>query len=272
MPQSSELKVSVYGLDGRKKKEMKLPSVFSRRIEPELIERAVLSIQSAKKQKQGTKPNAGRDNTAQYRGVRALPMVERSINIGRARLPRLKNRRMRISGRVAGIPRAVGGPKAHPPKPEKKTAEKINKKEKKKALLSALAATASKERVLARHVLEKETTLPVVVVDSFGDLSKTREVVKALKAIGIAADLENAKKKTKKKSSKGKRRGRTKKKKKSILIVTAKKAGVYRAARNLTGVSITPVSRLNADVLAPGGVPGRLTVFTESAIAELEKW
>jgi len=272
LPQSSELKVPVYGLDGSKKKEVKLPRVFSEQLEPELIERAVLSIQSAAKQRQGTKPRAGRDNTAEYRGVRALPAVDRGINIGRARLPRLKNRRLHISGRVASIPRAVGGPKAHPPKPEKKIVEKINKKEKRKALKSALAATALKKLVLARHVIEKDMPMPVVVEDSFGELSKTKDVLKALKAIGIASDLENAKKKTKKKSGKGKRRGRSKKKKKSVLIVTVEKKPVYKAARNLTGVNITTLKELNANVLAPGGVPGRLAVFTESAIAELEKW
>ena len=264
--------VPVYSVDGRKLKEEELPEVFSSDFEPELIERAVLSIQSARKQSQGVKPRAGRDNTAEYRGSRNLPFTGRTINIGRARLPRMKNRRTLIAGRVASIPRAVGGPKAHPPKAEKKTIEKINRKEKRKALRSALASTRDFSLVSRRHLLEKEIALPLVVEDKFEGFSKTKDVLKAFKAIGISKDLESAKKKTKRKSGKGRRRGRTKKKKKSILIVTGKKAAVYRAARNLVGVDITPLKGLNAELLAPGGVPGRLTVFTESALDALRKW
>lgn len=273
MPQKQhEITVPVYSVEGKKLREEKLPQIFSEALEPELIERAVLSIQSARKQKQGVKPMAGRLNTAEYRGSRQLPWTQRTINVGRARLPRLKNRRTLIAGKVAGIPRAVGGPKAHPPKVEKRIKEKINKKEKRKAFKSAIASTREFALVSKRHSLKKEIPLPIVVEDKFEELNKTREVVNALKAIGISTDLENAKKKTKKRAGKGKRRGRIKKEKKSLLIVTAKNAAVYRAARNLVGVDVSPVSELNAELLAPGGMPGRLTIFTESALARLREW
>jgi len=273
LPQNSiELSVPVFGLDGVKGKTLKLPRVFSERLEPELIARAVLAIQTSKKQAQGTKPRAGRENTAEYRGMRGLPQGQRGINVGHARLPRLKNRTMILSGRVAGIPRAVGGPKAHPPKAEKKFVEKINKKEKRKALKSAVASSANKELVSNRHRIADSVIVPIVVVDKFEDISKTRDVLAFFEAIGIKTDTDNAKDKTKRKSGKGKRRGRTKKKKKSVLIVTGKNSAVYRAARNLIGVDIVPVNEVNADLFAPGGLPGRLTVFTESAIAWMEKW
>ena len=95
----------------------------------ELIKRAVLSIQSARVQPQGTYTNAGRDYTARYRGMRRLGNMHRTINVGVARKPRLKNRRYLLQGNVATIPGTVGGPRAHPIKTEKTIAEKINKKD-----------------------------------------------------------------------------------------------------------------------------------------------
>ncbi len=270
MPQrQSDISVPVYSIEGKKLKEEKLPAVFSTEFDPELIRRAVLAMQTAAKQPQGTKKTAGRDNTARYRGCRDLPTAERGINVGKARLPRLNNRSTRLAGRVASIPRAVGGPKAHPPKAEKNYIEKINKKERKKAFKSALACTTDFELVSARHRIER-VQLPFVVEDKFEAISKTQEVLKALSALGLGRDIDNAKDKTKRRSGKGRRRGRIKKVKKSLLIVTGKKSAVYKAARNLPGVEISCVKELNSELLAPGGQPGRLTVFTESAIAELK--
>jgi large subunit ribosomal protein L4e len=62
-------------------------------------------------------------------------------------------------------------------------------------------------------------------------------------------------------------RGRRFKQRKSLLIVTAEKP--LKAARNLAGVDAISLSQLNTELLAPGTLPGRLTVFTESAILKL---
>ena len=100
---------------------------------------------------------------------------------------------------------------------------------------------------------------------------KTKEVLNVLERLGLSGDIAYAKKKTKRRAGKGKARGRKLKKKKSILIITSKEASVYRAARNLIGVDICSVSNLNAELLAPGGMPGRLTIWTESAIKKLDE-
>jgi len=268
LPQSKN-SISVFSIDGKKVREITLPKVFSLEVEPELIMRAVLSIQSAKKQPQGVKPFAGRGGSAEYRGTRDLPSMERGINVGRARLPRKKNERGLLAGDVAKVPQAVGGPKAHPPKVEAVRKEKINKKEKRKALQSAIASCALKELVEKRHKFDA-TELPIVVEDKFEEISKTKDVISAMKAIGVYSDVEYAKSKRKRRSGKGKKRGRKFKKKKSILIVTSKKAPVFKAARNLEGVEIVPVNELNAELLAPGGMPGRLTVWSESAVKGVE--
>ncbi len=263
------MKASVYSIEGKQLREIELPKAFAHPLNRELIKRAVLSIQSKRKQPKGSNVRAGRDNTAEARSRRVLPHTERTINVGRARLPRMKNRRHLLYGRVARVPQAVGGARAHPPKSEKKIGEEINKKEKRKALLSAIAASSNRELVGERHLLPEGTKLPLVVESSFGELQKTREVLDAFKALNVLADIENAKRKRRKRSGKGKRRGRKKKQKKSVLIVTKGNTKVYRAARNLPGVDVSSVESLNVELFAPGCKPGRLVLWTEDAVKVL---
>ena len=59
---------------------------------------------------------------------------------GVSRVPRLKNGR-----KAAGIPMAVGGRSSHAPQPNADYTEKVNKKERRKAIRSAIAATASQD-------------------------------------------------------------------------------------------------------------------------------
>jgi large subunit ribosomal protein L4e len=55
------------------------------------------------------------------------------------------------------------------------------------------------------------------------------------------------------------------------LIVVAENRGIFNAAGNLPGVTIAAVNVLNAEMLAPGAHPGRLTVWTNGAIEQLDK-
>ena len=263
-------KVAVYSLSGKKTGEVSLPDVFSADYDPALIKRAVLAGISARIQPKGNYRESGRDNSAIYRGRRSLPQGQRSINVGNARLPRMKNRRMLVSGMVARVPEAVGGPKAHPPKPEQVRKEKINKKERRKAFASAIAATTIPELVGRKHKFETGLVLPVVIEDKFAELEKTNEVVKVLKTLKLYQDVESTRKKRKIRAGKGKRRGRKYKKRKSILIVTEKNSNVYRAARNLEGVEVSSVRNLSTELLAPGTEAGRLTLWSLSAVKALE--
>lgn len=265
------MKASVFSLDGRKSGEIELARAFGSSVDAGLIKRAVLSIRSMAIQPKGTCLLAGRDNTARYRGRRSLPASDRGINVEHARLPRLNNRRGRLYGRVAGVPRAVGGPKAHPPKAEKIAGERINKKEKRAALNSAIAASAKRNLVAARHVVADGIELPIVVEDKLELVAGTKELKAVLAALKVLPDVEDAKKKARRRAGKGKMRGRKKKQKKSILIVTGKNAAVFRAARNLPGVEICVARNLNAELLAPGCVPGRLVVWSESAMKALDE-
>lgn len=264
------MKAAIYGLDGKKSGEIELPKLFSTAVDKSLIKRAVLSIQSSKIQPKGPFSRAGLENSAVYRGSRHLPTIQRSINVGHARLPRTKERRGLLQGRVAKVPEAVGGKRAHPLKPEKLVAERINKKEKKKATESAIAATTKKELVSGRGHLIGKFELPLIVENKLESLKKTKDVIDFLKAMDIFQDVERAKNNRKIRSGKGKRRGRKYKRVKSVLFVAGESTQLFKAARNIEGVDIVPVNNLNADLLAPGTEPGRLTVWTENAVKKMK--
>jgi len=257
------MKAHVYSVDGKKGKEIALPEVFGEKYLPEVIRRAVVSRQSKALQKKGSDVLAGFRTTAEYIGRRSA--FRTGINIARARLPRIKPGGGGL-GRVARVPHAVGGRRAHPPKVEKVIVKRINKKEQALALRSAIAATASKSLVEARgHKLDGVAEVPLVFEDALEGLTKTKEAVKALKSVGLGSDLERAKKK-KVRAGKATRRGKKHKTRKSVVVVVTKGG---KAFKNVPGVDVMTVRAMNVEMLAPGSHAGRLAVYTESAIKEL---
>jgi len=250
--------VKVFDLNGKPVGKIKLPPIFATPIRPDVIKRAVLAIQSTRFQPQGRDPMAGKRTSAESRGV----------GLGIARIPRIKG----PVGRGAFAPGTVGGRLAHPPTPEKKIVKRIPKKEKRLALFSAIAATASKEMVVSRgHAIEGIPQIPLVVTDELESLKKTKDVEEALIKLGVLADLYRVRESTKVRAGKGKMRGRRIKQAVGPLIVVAEDKGLGEAARNIPGVDVVPVRSLNAEVLAPGTHPGRLTIWTASAIETLDK-
>ncbi len=246
----------VLNLDGSVVEEIELPDVFKEEYRPDIIKRAVLAIQSHRRQPYGKNPLAGTDYAWENWGP----------GYGYARVPRIKH-----GSRAVAVPQAVGGRKAHPPKVQKKWAEKINKKEMRKALRSAIAATANEKIVRERnHVFEGN--LPKIVVDDLQSIKKTKDVIRVLKAIGVYGDVERAKERKRQRAGKGKMRGRRYVLKKSVLIVVHGDDGILKSAKNLPGVDVVLVKDLNVELLAPGCKAGRLTVWTKSAIEYLRGW
>lgn len=263
------MKANVLGMDGSVKSSLELPAVFETEYKPKLIKRAALALQTTKKQPKGNDQRAGKKNTADYFGYRGVPAYRRTINVEHARLPRMQNRGAVLYGRVAYVPQSVGGHRAHGLKAWETIVEKINKKERRLALKSAIAATNDKKLVALRFIFDKE--LPIIVEDQFEDVKKTAQVVEVLNKVGVGKDLENAKDKIRRRAGRGKSRGRVWKGKKSVLIVTGKNSPLLKASRNLPGVEAVTTQSLNVDLLAPGAEAGRLVVWTKSAVEELGK-
>jgi len=248
----------IHNLKGKPIGKIKLPSVFGTSLRPDVIKRAVLAMQSNRFQPQGRDPMAGKRTTAESRGV----------NLGISRIPRIKGPR----GRGALAPGTVGGRAAHPPDSRKKIVKRIPKKERRLALLSAIAATASKEVVASRgHSIEDVREIPLIVENELEGLKRAKEVEEALINLGVLADIYRVKESRKIRAGRGKRRGRKIKQGVGPLIVVAEDKGIVDAARNIPGVDVVTVSNLNAETLAPGIHPGRLTIWTNSAIEKLDE-
>jgi len=107
-------------------------------------------------------------------------------------------------------------------------------------------------------------------VDEIQSLKKTKDIEEALINIGVCADIFRVKESRKVRAGKGKMRGRKMKQAVGPLLVITKNEGVAEAARNLPGVDVVSVENLNAELLAPGTHPGRLTVWTNSAFEKVE--
>ncbi len=254
-------KVKVLSLKGESIEEIKtIPEVFTVPYRPDLIKRAFLAALTASRQAQGRDPMAGKRTTALSWGV----------GYGIARVPRVKGSGYPEASAGAFAPMTVGGYKVKAPKVEKVIRERINKKERRLAIASAIAATSEPKIVESRgHILPKNIELPIIVEDSIEDIEKTSELVSILKKLGLYDDIIRVKERIKIRAGKGKRRGRRYKEGKSLLIVVNKSGKIMKAARNLSGVDVVNVRRLSILDLAPGGRAGRLTLWSKSAFNEL---
>ena len=249
---------NIYNLQGKPTAKTTLPSIFDTPLRPDIIKRAVLATQTSRLQPQGRDSMAGKRTTAESRGTGS----------GISRVPRLKGG----GGRAKFAPSTVGGRQPHPPTAQKRIVKRIPRKEAKLALLSAIAATASKATVKSRgHEIANVPQIPLVVTDEIAELKRTKDFEEILAALGLADDVSRVRNSRKIRAGKGKRRGRKMKQAVGPLIVIAEDKGLQEAASNIPGVDVALVNALNAELLAPGTHAGRLTVWSFGAIEQLGK-
>ncbi len=249
------MNVPVYSKDGKKGSEVELPSVFSTEVRADLIRKAVKVSRANRRQRYGANPVAGERHATASVGK----------GKGASRVPRL------TQGRNAALaPNVVGGRRAHPPSALKSWVLRMNKKERRLAIASALAATADGELVAARgHKTEGVQAFPIVVDDAFSGVQKAKDMTAFLESIGVTEDLTRAREGKHVRAGMGTLRARRYKTPKSVLFVTVD--GNVPAVRNLTGVDVVAAKNLGAEHLAPGGDMGRLTVYTTGALEHLKE-
>jgi len=261
------MKLQVLSISKEEIGKQDLPIQFNEEIRPDLIKRAVISIQGNKRQAYGADPMAGKRASAEL--SRRRHVYKTSYGYGISRVPRkiMSSRGTRMNWVGAFAPGTVGGRKAHPPKASKNWTKKINKKERRKAIRSAIAATLSKELVGKNHIIPDN--YPFIIENKLESLKKTKQVRDVLKKIGLGKELERVSEKTIR-SGKGKKRGRKYKTKVGPLIIVSKDCALLKAARNIAGINAIIVKSINVKTLAPSANPGRLTIWTQDAIKELE--
>ncbi len=249
-------KLNVYDLNGNVVSEVELPYIFNYPVRKDIIRRAFISSLTARIQPKGRDLLAGKRRVGESWG----------INRSLARVPRLDNSRAVIA------PMTRGGRLAHPPRVNAKIREEVNDKERVLAIISALSAVSEVSMVRGRGHITDHEQLPVLVVDKFEDLNITSDVKKALMALKLWDDVVRAKDSVKIVSGKGKMRGRKYRNPKSLLaVVSSSDVPVVKALRNLPGVDVVPANSISVEALAPGGIPGRLTLITLKALDIISK-
>lgn len=263
------MKLSVMDKENKEVGKIDLPPVFDTPVREDIIKRAVEAIDSANRQPYGADPEAGKKHSTWM--SRRRRAYRGSYGFGISRIPRkiMSRRGRRLNWVGAFSPGTRGGRRAHPPKATKKIIRKINKKERRLAIRSALSATLSKEWA-ARRGHKVPGSYPFVIDTSFEGMKKTAELRKSLVAMGFADELKRTDSK-KIRAGKGKARGRKYKTKTGPLVVASEECSLLKAAGNLPGVETAVVKNINSRMLAPGAVPGRLTLFTKKAIEAMKE-
>lgn len=263
------MKLKILDTNKAEKGSKELPAIFSEPVRQDLIKRAVEALQANARQPYGAAPLAGKKASSKL--SRRRRDYKTSYGHGMSRSPRkmLSRNGTRFNWVGAFAPNTVGGRPAHPPKPCTIFSKKINTKENRKAIRGAVAATLNKELVKTRgHIAPAE--YPFIISNEFEAISKTKKAYEALLKLGLEQELARAEEKTIR-AGKSKLRGRHYRKRKSVLFVVGKECPLIKASANIPGIETVTVNQLNAELLAPGTVPGRLTLFTESAIERLDK-
>jgi len=259
------MKTDVLDLNGKKLKDINVPSCFLQKIREDII----LKVLETKKTKQPYAPSpvAGKQHSASGIIHRKRHSWKISYGRGISRVPRkiMSRRGSQFNWVGAEIAGNTGGRRAHPPKILSivKT-KKINKKEMRTALISALSATANEKEIRKKYPSLKDKKLrnvPIIAESKITSLN-TKKLLESLKKI-LEGAFEIAIKKKDIRSGKGKFRGRKYKESSGALLVTGQNEKIKT---NL----IDSVNTKNLSVidLAKGG-QGRLTIYTENAIKDL---
>ena len=262
-----------FSVEAKQGKAITLPDSFSTEIRTDLIRSAVHSSRANRRQPYGHREHDGKKSPQ--------PGMKHSVEWwGKGRgVARI----MRKTGQRTGAqnPHTRGGRRAHGPKVDKDWSQKLNSKQRALTRDSAIAATADPTMVSARgHKFTEGINFPIVIdnyVESRGGSDEkydieslplqysTRKFVAIMEGIGLGEDLVRAKNGKSIRAGKGTMR----EEKQGLLSrffwsYQARKGSTRRL--QLTGVDVVIAKDLCAEDLAPGGDPGRLTVWTKSAI------
>jgi len=230
-------------------------------LRPDVVQFVHTNINKNKRQAYAVSPWAGKQVSASSWGTgRAV-----------ARIPRVGGGGTSRSGQGAFGNMCRGGRMFAPTKTWRRWHRKVNGAQRRYAVASALAASAVPALVMARgHKIDDVPEVPLVVDDALEATAKTAAAKDILAALGALDDVTKSANSKKIRAGKGKARGRRYVLRRGPLVIYKTNDGVERAFRNLPGVELCCVDRLNLLQLAPGGHMGRFCIWSQSALDALD--
>ena len=260
--------VSVYSTDATTvEKEVALPGIFLSPMRPDVVHFVTTNIAKNKRQAYAVTKN---------RGLKAAGMqtAAESWGTGRAvsRIPRVPGGGTHRAGQAAFGNMCRGGRMFNPTRVWRKWHRRVNLKQRRFAVASALAASAVPALVMARgHRISEVPEMPLVIGGDIEATAKTAAALKLLTAFGASADVDRCAASKKLRAGKGKMRNRRYVMRRGPLVVYKDGDTVEKAFRAISGVEVCNVSRMNLLQLAPGGHLGRFVIWTAGAFEELDK-
>jgi len=254
--------VTVYEKNGEAtKNHVTLPAVFKAQIRPDIVNFVHFQMLKNTRHPYAVATKAGHQTSAESWGTgRAV-----------ARIPRVRGGGTHRSGQGAFGNMCRGGRMFAPTKTWRRWHRRINVQQRRSALCSAIAATGIPSLVMAKgHRIEQIPEVPLVLSDNVEALTKTKEAVGVLRKLKVWPEIEKVKNSHRIRSGVGKMRNRRYVQKRGPLIIYSKDNGISRAFRNIPGITLLSVDRLNLLKIAPGGHLGRFVIWTESAFKKLD--
>ncbi|CAD7684882.1 unnamed protein product [Nyctereutes procyonoides] len=243
--------ISVYSEKGESSgKNVTLPAVFKAPIQPDIVNFVHTNLHKNNRQPYAVSELASHQTSAESWGT------------GRA---------------VTGIPRSAlgnmcrGGRMFAPTKTWRRWHHRVNTTQKQYAICCALAASALPALVMSKsHHVEEVPELPLVVEDKVEGYKKTKEAVLLLKKLKAWNDIKKVYASQRMRADKGKMRNRYHIQCRGPCIIYNEDNGIIKAFRNIPGIILLNVSKLNILKLAPGRHVGHFCIWTESAFCKLD--
>lgn len=188
-----------------------------------------------------------------------------------ARIPRVRGGGTHRSGQGAFGNMCRGGRMFAPTKTWRRWHKRININQRRYAMCSAIAATGVPSLVMSKgHRIEEVPEVPLVLSDNVQEVKKTKEAVAVLRKLKAYKDVEKVKASRRMRAGKGKLRNRRRVQKRGPVIIYGQDNGLTRAFRNIPGITLLNVNRLNILKIAPGGHVGRFCIWMSSAFKKLD--
>jgi large subunit ribosomal protein L4e len=129
-----------------------------------------------------------------------------------------------------------GGRMFGPTKAWRRWHRKVNVKQRRYAICSAIAASGVPGLVMAKgHNIEGVPEVPLVLSDKVEEIKKTKEAVKILRNLSAWKDIERVVATRRFRAGKGKLRNRRRIMKRGPLVIYNKDNGITKAFRNIPG-------------------------------------
>lgn len=240
--------------------EIQMPQVFLAPVRQDIVHTVFLNLNKNRRQPYAVNKDAGMLYNAESWGTgRAV-----------ARVPRVGGSGTHRSGQGAFANSCRGGRMFNPTTVWRRWHRKVNLTQRRHAVASAIAASAIPSLVLSRgHRVNQVPEIPLVV-DSL-TVERTKDLLKILESFGLEEELQRVVESKKIRPGAGKARNRRYKMKKGPLVIYDNASvNVKKAARNIPGVEVCHINRLNVLQLAPGGHLGRLIIWTKDAFTKLD--